>query len=114
MRRHTAARSAGAAVSDSIKATGRWRSCWKLPGSAHFDEPLGRIDGSRLISALTYTLRHHGPCGVRRHVQVEPCDVVCFDDIMNARKQLDGEAATKPRHRKLIGRGAVWEKFLPP
>ena len=35
--------------------------------------------------------------------------VVRFDDIMDALKQLDGEAATKPQYSKLINRARRWK-----
>ncbi|HLH92178.1 MAG TPA: hypothetical protein VKX28_27435 [Xanthobacteraceae bacterium] len=34
---------------------------------------------------------------------------VRFDDIMDALKQLDGEAADKPQYRKLINRAERWK-----
>jgi len=35
--------------------------------------------------------------------------VVRFDDIMDALKELDGEAAGKPHYRKLISRARRWK-----
>jgi hypothetical protein len=35
--------------------------------------------------------------------------VVRFDDIMDALKQLDGEAASKPHYHKLVNRARRWK-----
>lgn len=37
--------------------------------------------------------------------------LVRFDDIMDALKRLDGEAAGKPNYRKLIDRADRWKNF---
>jgi hypothetical protein len=42
-------------------------------------------------------------------LRVGPKAPVRFDDIMDALKRLDGEAASKPQYRKLINRAQRWK-----
>ena len=37
--------------------------------------------------------------------------IIRFDDIMDALKQLDGEAASQPHYRKLVNRARRWKDF---